>query len=213
VTYSVSDTTVAIVSGNVLTLLRPGTTIIIANQAGDANHTAAPAVSDTVFYQAASLIRQHWGDAIFFDNSSGDYVSWQWYKNDSLVTGATNPYYSETPSLNGKYFVIATNQAGQQIQSCTLSITGGAAIPGGIKVYPNPANVGAMVTVASNYPSSALQDAVLQLVDITGKIRQQLTNVQPSMQVTMPSETGIYIINLLLANGQRASVNVLVTAQ
>jgi hypothetical protein len=50
----------------------------------------------------------------------------------------------------------------------------------------------------------------LQIVDVTGRVRQQLTNVQPSMPVTMPSETGLYIVNLQLASGQRASTNVLV---
>jgi hypothetical protein len=210
VTYSVSNRNIATVSGNVLTLLLPGTTVVTAAQAGDANHTAAPAVTDTVFYLGSSLIRQHWGDAIFFDNSSGDYVAWQWYKNDSLVAGATSPYYSETPALNGQYFVIATNKDGQQVQSCTLTITGGAPIPGSIKVQPNPTNKGALVTVTSNYPSAALQGAVLQIVDITGRVQQQLTNVQPSMQVTMPSENGLYIINLLLANGGKSSINVLV---
>jgi hypothetical protein len=210
VSYSVADANIATVSGNVLTLLKPGTTVVTARQAGDANHTAAPAVTDTVFYQASSLITQHWNDVIFFDNSSGDYVAWQWYKNDSLVAGATSPYYSETPALNGQYFVIATTKDGQQIQSCTLTITPSAPIPGGIKVYPNPANPGETVTVTSNYSGAALQGAILQVVDITGRVRQQITNVQPSMQVTLPSDGGIYIINLLLANGARASVNVLV---
>jgi hypothetical protein len=147
---------------------------------------------------------------IFFDNSSGDYVQWQWYKNDVAVAGATDPYYSEEPSLNGQYYVVATNKAGQQVQSCTLTITAGAAIPGGIKIYPNPINAGALATVTCNYSSIALQGAILQIVDVTGRVRQQLTNVQPSMPVTMPSETGIYIVNLQLASGQRASTNVLV---
>ncbi len=210
VTYSVSDKSIATVSGNVLTLLQPGTAVVTATQAGDANYTAAPAVTDTIFYQATSLITEHWNDVIFFDNSSGDYVAWQWYKNDSLVSGATSPYYSETPTLNGQYFVIATNKSGQEVQSCTLTIAAGAAIPGGIKAQPNPANKGQQVTVTCNYPVAALQGAVLQLIDLTGKVRQQITNVLPSMQVTMPSENGIYIINLLLSNGAKASINVLV---
>ncbi len=129
VSYSVADRNIATVSGNVLTLLLPGTTVVTAAQAGDANHAAAPSVTDTLFYQESSLITQHWGDAIFFDNSSGDYVAWQWYKNDSVVAGATSPYYSETPSLNGQYFVIATNKDGQQVQSCTTG-TSPARLPG-----------------------------------------------------------------------------------
>jgi hypothetical protein len=197
-------------SGNVLTLLHPGTAIVTASQAGDANHTAAPAVTDTLFYQPASLISQHWNDAIFFDNSSGNFVQWQWYKDGGAIPGATNPYYSETPTLNGQYYVVATNKAGHEIQSCTVSITGSAALAGGIKVQPNPVKAGTKITVICNYPGPALQGAVLQLVDINGKVRQQLTAVQPSVQVTAPSETGIYIVNLLLQGGQKASTNVLV---
>jgi hypothetical protein len=210
VTYSVANESIATVSGNVLTLLQPGTTVVTATQAGDANHSAARPVQDTVFYQAISLISQHWNDVIFFDNSSGDYVAWQWYKNDSLIAGATSPYYSETPTLNGQYFVIATNKDSQQVQSCTLTITGGSPIPGGIKVQPNPANQGQQVTVTCNYPGAALQGAVLQLVDLTGRVLKTIPNVQPSMQVTMPAQNGIYIINLLLSNGANASINVLV---
>lgn len=210
VTYSVSDATVAHVSGNVLTLVNPGTTVVTATQAGNGNYAPAPAVTDTLVYAPASLISQHWNDALFFDNSSGDYVQWQWYKDGQPVPGATDPYYSETPELNGQYYVIATNESGQQIQSCTLTVTGGAAIPGGIKAHPNPAAAGSLVTVTSNYPSSTLQGAILQVLDINGRVLQQLKNVQPSMQVTMPAETGIYIIDLLLAGGQKASINVLV---
>lgn len=210
VTYSVSDASVATVSGNVLTLQHPGTAVVTATQAGDANYDAAAAVTDTVVYQPASLINQHWSDVIFFDNSSGEFVGWQWYKNGDSIPGAILPYYSESPSLDGNYFVIAKNKSGEQIQSCTLTITGDSTIPGSIRVYPNPAKVGTQVTVTGNYSGSALQGAILQVVDVNGRVRQQITAVQPSMQVTMPPQTGIYIINLLLANGQKASTNVLV---
>jgi MBG domain (YGX type) len=210
VTYSVSDTSVATVSGNILTLLKQGTAVITATQAGNANYNAATAVTDTVLFQSASLIAEHWNDVIFFDNSSGDYVQWQWYKNGVAVAGDTTPYYSETPSLNGQYYVIATNKDGQQVQSCTLTLTAGAAIAGSIKVFPNPANKGVVVTVVCNYAATALQGAVLQIADISGRVLQQITNVQPSMQVTMPAANGIFIVNLLLANGQRISTNVLV---
>ena len=69
---------------------------------------------------------------------------------------------------------------------------------------------GDQVTVVCNYSAGALQGAVLQIADMTGKVLQQLTNIQPSMQVTMPSVDGIYILNLMMANGQKVSVNVLI---
>lgn len=210
VTYSVSDASVATVSGNVLTLLQPGTAVVTAVQTGNADYNAAAAITDTVLFQRASLIAEHWNDAIFFDNSSGDYIQWQWYRDGAAVAGDTTPYYSETPSLNGQYYVIATNKDGQQVQSCTLTITPGAAVAGGIKVSPNPAGRGSSVTVICNYNVTALQGAVLQIADISGRIVQQITNVQPSMQVTMPSVNGIYIVSLVLSGGQRISTNVLI---
>ena len=210
ITYSVSDPAIAKISGDTLTLLQPGSALVTAVQAGDSNYDAAAAVTDTILYESASLISQHWNDVLFFDNSSGDYVAWQWYKNGAAVPGDTAQYYSEEPSLNGQYFVIATNKDGQEVQTCTLTIAPGAAIPGGIKVFPNPANIGAQVTVVCNYSASALHGAVLQISDFTGKVIQQLTNIQPSMQVTMPSVDGIYILNLMMANGQKVSTNVLV---
>jgi hypothetical protein len=209
VSYSISDPTIATISGSVLTLLRPGTAVVTATQGGNANYAPANPVTDSLFYQSTSLIRQHWDDVIFFDNSSGEYVQWQWYKNGDSIKGATNPYYSESP-LNGKYFVIATNRAGQELQTCTLSITPGSAVSGGIKVSPNPIHAGAAVTVISNYSVTALKGATLQVIDLNGKVWQKLSSVQPSQQVTMPSETGIFIINLQLADGQKATVNVLV---
>ncbi|HEV2355893.1 MAG TPA: MBG domain-containing protein, partial [Puia sp.] len=210
VLYSVSDNNVATVSGNVLTLLNPGTALVTAGQAGDANYNAAAAVIDTLVFQPESLIIQHWNDAIIFDNSSRDFVAWQWYKDDVAVTGDTSAYYSEDSSLNGQYFVIATNKEGQQIQSCTLTVTPGAAAAGGIKVFPNPAGRGAIVTVLSNYDETSLQGAILQIADLSGRVLQQITAVQPSMQVTLPAAGGIYILNLLLPNGQRVSTNALV---
>ena len=210
VTFSSSDASVATVTGNMLTLVNPGTAVITASQAGDANHAAATAVHDTVVYQPASLITQHWSDVLFFDNSSGDFVQWQWYKNGDSVPGATQPYYSETPSLKGQYYVVATNKGGQEIQSCTLNVTSDTVVSGGITAFPNPARVGTSVTVNGNYAGSVLQGAVLQVVDLNGRVRQVVTAVQPSTSLTMPTQTGIYIINLILSSGQKVSTNVLV---
>ncbi|NDB96443.1 MAG: hypothetical protein EBZ78_09840, partial [Verrucomicrobia bacterium] len=48
VSYASSDTAVATVSGNVVTILKAGSTVITASQAGDNNYMAAPAVTQTL---------------------------------------------------------------------------------------------------------------------------------------------------------------------
>jgi hypothetical protein len=208
--YTSSDANVATVSGDVLTLVGPGSATITATQPGDDNHLAAAPLDNMVVNQSSSLVRQHWEDALFFDNTGNDYVQWQWYKNGSAVSGATSPYYSETPTLSGQYYVIATDKDGHKVQTCPLNVTGNGAVTGGIKVVPNPASAGQAVSVTCNYTATALQGARLQVLNISGIVVQTLTNVQPSMQVNMPTTRGIYVLSLVLSNGQKASVNVLV---
>ena len=54
ITYTSSNTAVATISGNTVTILKPGTTDIIATQAGDATHYAATEVSQTLVVKKAA---------------------------------------------------------------------------------------------------------------------------------------------------------------
>ena len=159
------------------------------------------------------LIRQHWGDALFFDNSSGQYIQWQWYKNGNAIPGATNSYYSEAPALNGQYYVIATNRAGEQIRACPVYVISNGISPDGIKVFPSAAGGGASVSIVCDHTAEALRGARIQILDLSGKVWQEITNVQPSMQVTMPAAEGLYTIYLLLSNGQKATANMLIKGE
>ncbi|MFT3823639.1 MAG: MBG domain-containing protein [Chitinophagaceae bacterium] len=209
-TYSVDNTAIATVNGSTLTPVSVGSTIVTATQAGDANHFAATAVTNMFNYLLPSMVRQHWSDALFFDNTGGTYVQWQWYKNNTAVTGATSAYYTESTALNGTYYAMVTDQNGKRIQTCPLTLTGSSTVAGGIKVYPNPVNPAGTVTITCNYTTTELQGARLSLTTINGITLQQLTSVQTSNRFTMPVQSGIYVVTLLLSNGQKTTANVFV---
>ena len=72
ISYKSTNTSVATVSGNTVTILKPGTTDIIASQAGDATHYAAAEVSQTLTVKKAAqeitfgaLSSKTYGDAPF----------------------------------------------------------------------------------------------------------------------------------------------------
>ena len=72
ISYTSSNTSVATISGNTVTILKPGTTEIIASQAGDATHYAAAEVSQTLTVKKAVqeitfgvLSSKTYGDAPF----------------------------------------------------------------------------------------------------------------------------------------------------
>lgn len=54
IAYTSSNTAVAVINGNTVTILKPGTTDIIASQAGDATHYAATEVSQTLVVKKAA---------------------------------------------------------------------------------------------------------------------------------------------------------------
>jgi hypothetical protein len=75
VSYASSDTTVATVSGSTVTILKAGSTIITASQAGGDNYNAAPAVTQTLTVNPAGTSYNDWltanggtaSDAAFLD--------------------------------------------------------------------------------------------------------------------------------------------------
>lgn len=135
ITYIVSNTGIAYVNGDILTPVAGGATTITATQPGDQNHEAATTMLKNFKYQLAGAIRQHWNDAIFFDNTAGNYVQWQWYRNGSPINGATMQYYNESAPLTGTFYVMATDKNGNIVQSCPV-VAAGAGLAAGIKVSP-----------------------------------------------------------------------------
>ncbi|MBO9201301.1 MULTISPECIES: MBG domain-containing protein [Niastella] len=210
VNYRITNTGIATVSGAILTLLQPGATIVTAEQGGDANHLAATPVTRNLNYLLPSSVRQHFNDLLLFDNKTGEYAQWQWYKNGTPVAGATTAWYSETTPLNGTFYVLVTDKDGAQLQTCPITCTGSSTIAGGVRVYPNPVTRNATTTVTCDYSEAALQGARLLITDHTGVIWQQLTSVHPSNQVSLPPSNGVCIITLILSNGQKTTVNALV---
>ncbi|RAJ83374.1 IPT/TIG domain-containing protein [Chitinophaga dinghuensis] len=208
VSYSTSSN-IATINGNTLTASGSGAAVITATQAGDNNYEAT-SISNNLTVMLPSMIRQHWNDVLLFDNSSNDYRAWQWYKNNSIVAGATGQYYSENGGLNGTYYVMATDKSGNTRQTCPLSVTSTSPVSGGISVSPNPVAKGAMATITCRYTTTELTGAILLMTDITGKTVDQLKTVLPVNQVKMPMNGGFYIITLMLSNGQRATTNVIV---
>lgn len=58
-------------------------------------------------------IYKKWDDVLICDNSSSEFVSYQWYKDGMPIDGETNQYYSEAGGLDGSYYVMAQNRVGE----------------------------------------------------------------------------------------------------
>jgi hypothetical protein len=211
INYSITNVNIATVKDSILTLVNPGITTVTASQNGNDNYLPASIISDTLNFLSANLISAHWNDVIIFNNSGHNYVTWQWYKNNSIVSGSSDQYYTENNNtLNGQYYVIATDNSNNAVQTCPLTLNPTIPISGGITVYPNPALAGTTIKIIANYNDSQLQGSTLITTSINGTLLSQLSTVHPTNTMTAPITPGIYIITLKWNNGKVASTNLLV---
>lgn len=209
VSYAIANPALGTISGSTLNITGSGNSTITATQIGDQNHNAATAVVKPIEISQSGLVIQQWVNVLFFDNSSNNYVAWQWYKNGAAISGATKQYYSEILPLNGTYHVIAKDKNGNSIKSCPIEATG-TVFTKKIKIYPNPVKPGGEFTLECDFSESQLNGSEVVIYDIAGKLVQTISNVKPKNQIIAPSQTALYIVVLKLADGQLKTINLLV---
>ncbi|MGV0978557.1 MBG domain-containing protein [Empedobacter falsenii] len=207
--YTSSNSTIAAVIGNSLTFNKQGSVDITAQQDGNNNYLPATHVIKQVNMRLIGKVKKKWEDVLIFDNSSDDFVSWQWYKDGQAIVGAQGQYYTSPTPLNGSYMVVVKDKDGNTMETCPLVIVAGQH-KGGVKVVPNPARQGTTFTIKADYPSEELKGAKIMITDITGKLNKEINQVSPEVVTQVPMVPGIYIIYLFLENGKRESVKLLV---
>ncbi|MGL3001614.1 MBG domain-containing protein, partial [Flavobacterium sp. RSSB_23] len=210
VNYTSSNATIASVSNNSLLFQNYGSATITASQPGNMNYNAAPTVVLPVVTSQPNLIRKQFEDIIFFDNSSKSFKSYSWYKNGVLVPGQTSQYFKESGALNGTYYAVATKLDGTLITTCPLTLSPSVEDEY-IRIVPNPVRSNANFQLITNVSSSKLQNARVELYNLTGSLLTTITNPsQNTIDMIAPSAGGIYIVKMTLANGKYFTKNLLV---
>ena len=185
------------------------TTTFYVRAEGTCNTTACASVRVQVA-KLVTHVRQHWSDVLFFDNSSNNFVKWQWYKNGAALSGATQQYYSESGGLNGTYYVVATDKNGVELLTCPLVIAAGGFQSLELKISPNPVSRGQAYRLISSLTPAELQGAAITVRDIIGTQVTQSNTSTPITTLQAPMASGMYVVTLVLRNGQKYSVTMVV---
>ncbi|WP_281310382.1 MBG domain-containing protein [Flavobacterium flavigenum] len=209
VNYASSNATIATVSNNSLIFQNYGSATITASQPGNMNYNAAPSVVLPVVSSQPNLIRKHFEDVIFFDNSSKSFKSYNWYKNGVLVPGQTSQYFKESGPLNGTYYAVATKLDGTLITTCTLTLSP-TMEEEYIRIVPNPVRSNTTFQLITNVSANRLQNARVELYNLTGSLLTTINTSQNTIDMTAPNVEGIYIVKMTLANGKYFTKNLLV---
>lgn len=132
------------------------------------------------------------------------FSSYQWYRNATLISGATNNSYTATS--NGLYYVKVTSASGCINNSDTANITtlevGNIGNSKNVSLYPNP-NEG--IFTLSGITGTGENTATIEIADVTGRIikteKVQLRNgvFQQLVKLDNSLATGFYIVKFATA--------------
>lgn len=128
---------------------------------------------------------------------SSSFSSYQWYKNDSAIVGATQATYS--PVDSGNYYVVVTNANGCSSVSNTIrydiTLSGIEQIGNNqsFKVYPNPAQTEITIESASV--------GKIQIFDMNGKLLSTTDVIHRKAINIADFAKGIYFIELKTSVG------------
>lgn len=153
-----------------------------------------------VFYPN-DIIETKYSDLICVNNSSKEYVGYQWIKNNHLITGATKQFFVDAPLLNGAYAVIVTKQNGEKIRVCNfdvkdMKLAKSSAV--GVKVYPNPAKSGEKIFVEIS-GLTITSDTYILIYNQIGGFVERIDNVSTLNTITL--KQGVY--NGIIINGNK----------
>jgi hypothetical protein len=151
------------------------------------------------------IVKQKFNNILLVNNNpltNGGYlfVSFQWFKNGQLV--GTGPYYSAGNELNSTldpsaiYSVKMTTLDGRVLQTCDANIVLQNSLQA--KLYPNPIEVGKVITVEADFPEEELQNMQITLYSVSGKLIKTVKSSTVLTEIQLPetTESNMYLVVL-----------------
>ncbi|KWW32030.1 MAG: Uncharacterized protein AUK63_126 [bacterium P3] len=142
-----------------------------------------------------------------------NYIAYRWYRNNTLIPGATNDYYNSSnyATLQGCYYVEVPVDASRSmwVSSNTICIGVGVDEVHGadadFSVYPNPVVSGDRMTVRAT-----VSHATLTVYDLQGRqvMRRSMDSDQTSFLADFPA--GVYTLRLETTDGRTVAKKLIV---
>ncbi len=195
VQYTSSDESIASIPHNSSTLIIKsyGTITITASGKSNENFNVAEDVilSLQIKLPVVALRKDAQSNIVLIDNSNKLFVKYQWYKNESLISGATKQYYYDVAGLNGSYYCEVFTEEDKFVSN-TVSTSSTKSV----SIYPSPAMVGTTFNIKlDGFTNSSLQDATVDVYSITGDLVKQIHNPENINNLSV-DKPGVYIVKI-----------------
>ena len=218
-----ADTDVELTEENIITLDMP---TLVRKEYGislsfyDKNSTNG-CQSDTYTQQFSlnlgGFIQEKWDDVLFVDNNDKNcnpdcesdmrFKAFQWYKNGLPIDGETGQVYYEEGGLNGRYYVVMTDTAGNNYRSCEVvrrPVIESSSKVAPLHIAPVPAQTQEMITI------DAAGEGRVMITDLAGRTLLAKETDGKEVITTAPSKAGVYVVSFIGADGSKQAQKLIV---
>jgi DICT domain-containing protein len=186
-----------------------GENVVTLKVTDNSGNVSTKTVIVTIVNSQPNLIRKHFDDVIFIDNSSKAFIAFSWYKNGVLVSSQTAQYFKDSGILNGTYYAKATKTDGTVVTTCPLTFSA-SIVDEYLKIVPNPVKSNASYQILTNADSAKLQNARITVFNTLGVLVNDKMVDGKTTDMIAPNMEGIYVVRMTLANGKHFTKNLLV---
>lgn len=141
-----------------------------------------------------SDIVQKWDDVILIDNSCFCLSAYQWYRNNTLLTGETKQFFEEKGGLNGTYYAEVTRLDGTKYFTCPLTVVKTMAAVA-VRVYPNPVSKGRDLHIEIGEQENT-GNMVLEWISPSGQVLRRIPVTEKEMILNVQQTPGSYILRI-----------------
>lgn len=153
---------------------------------------------------ASAVVEQKWNDVLTVlspkYNGGYEFISFQWYKNDKPISGATSSYLYEPLDTTAYYHVVLTR--GDSIAVATCPIT--PVLRTSVTKFPTL--VQASQQISANIPAKSQ----IRFVTATGMNYYRETFEAGNIVVTAPAVPGVYVVEITPESGERTAQQLIV---
>ncbi len=166
-----------------------------------------------VNYPANRILTQRWNDVLSVKNASENggynFTGFQWYKNDILMTNETSSYiYLNKTDFNTTdiYYVKLKTADGKELCTCKKNLEDKSADENIFKFNNDIVIASTFAKISSQVKLNVTSAGKVYFKDLTGKTYSIANISETTDYVSTPNESGIFLMDVLLNNGERKTI-------
>ena len=168
---------------------------------------------ELIFLYPTTVMRKRWDDvlAVLTHDYNGGYnfVDFQWYKNGTVMPGATHSYIAEPLIIGTEYSVLLTEDNGLQLMSCPFVIDAGVGILDpteqvDILLYPT------LLLGTQKVICKVSEDAVVYIYDMIGNLIYEIQVKTGESELEMPYVAGAYMAKIITITNKERNIKLIV---